>query len=97
MTVIRMGELKAKSGKSDALLEFIGRVIVPGVKTSRGCVTCQVMRHLDDPNRFFILETWDSIESHKASAKNISREEIAEIMPLLDDSPQGGYYEELVF
>jgi quinol monooxygenase YgiN len=97
VNVIRMGELKAKAGKADALLEFIARVIVPSVKSSEGNLGCQVMQHLEDPARFFILETWDSVESHKASAKNIPRESIAEIMPLLDDSPQGGYFKELDF
>ena len=43
-----------------------------------------------------VIELWDSVEAHKASAKDIPPEQLEEIMQLLAGPPQGRYFAEIV-
>lgn len=92
MSVARIGEMVAQSGKEDALKSFIERVIVPAIESADGGQACQVYQNQSDPTRFMIVEVWDSLEAHQASVKNITAEEIAEIKTLLADMPPGAYF-----
>lgn len=91
-SIIRMGELRAREGKEAALHAFIARVIVPALQTADGCRSCHVWVSDGYPGRFLIIEEWDSVESHRASAQAIDPSDIRAIMELLDDSPAGHYY-----
>jgi quinol monooxygenase YgiN len=87
-----MGEMRAREGQEAHLHAFIARVIVPALQTAEGCQSCQVWQADGDPGRFLIVETWDNVEAHQASVKEIDPEDIKAIMELLDDSPAGHYY-----
>ncbi|MBC7875909.1 MAG: antibiotic biosynthesis monooxygenase [Anaerolineales bacterium] len=91
MSVSRIGEFKATEGKTDELRDFM-LSIIPMILASEGCEACQLFQNQDDPSKFFMIETWDSIESHQASVKNIPPEMLSQIRPLLADSPAGSYY-----
>lgn len=90
--VLRMGEMRARLGKSDDLHAFIYRVIVPSLETAAGCEGVDVWQDARDPLRYLIVEYWDSVEAHRASVQQIDPEDIKVIMELLDDSPRGNYY-----
>lgn len=92
MSISRIGEMVAQTGKEDDLKSFIERVIVPAIVSAEGGQSCQVYQNQSDPARFIIVEVWDSLEAHQASVKNITAEEIAEIKTLLADMPPGAYY-----
>lgn len=91
MSVSRIGEFRASEGKADELRDFMISII-PMILSSDGCESCQLFQNQDDPSKFFMIETWDNIESHQASVKNISPEMLSQIRPLLADSPAGSYY-----
>lgn len=91
MSISRIGEFKASEGKVDELRYFM-LSIIPMILSSEGCESCQLFQNQDDPAKFFMIETWDSIESHQASAKNIPPEMLGQIRPLLAASPAGSYY-----
>jgi quinol monooxygenase YgiN len=90
MSVTRMGVFTAADGKQDQLRAFL-QGIVPGILASPGCQSCQVLRNLDKPERFVVLEVWADIEAHKASVKQIPPASIAAVMPLLAGPPTGEY------
>lgn len=66
--------------------------IMPIIKSSEGCEAVQLLQSQEDPGKFMMIETWNSIESHQASVKNISPQKLAEVQPMLVSAPSGGYY-----
>ena len=92
MSVSRIGEFTSKAGQIDELKDFLISII-PIIKSSKGCEAVQLFQSQEDPTRFTMIETWDSVESHQASVKNIPPEKLAEIRPLLGPAPKGNYYD----
>jgi len=76
---------------TNELREFLAS-IMPMIKSSEGCEVCELFQSQDDPAKFLMIEVWDSVESHQASAKNIPPEKLGEIRPLLGSTPSGSYY-----
>jgi len=91
MSITRIGETQAKPELTQALRDFLVSII-PMIKSSEGCDSVQLYQSQDDPTRFIMIEIWDSIESHRASVKNIPPEMLADIRPLLASPPSGGYF-----
>lgn len=91
MSVRRIGETQAKEGLTEALRDFLIS-IMPLIKSSEGCVSVELYQSQDDPSKFMMIEVWDSVESHRASVRNIPPEKLSEIRSLLASAPSGGYY-----
>lgn len=91
MSIYRIGETQAKPELTEALRDFLVSII-PMIKSSQGCESVQLYQSHDEPTKFTMVEVWDSIESHRASVKNIPPEMIAVFRPLLASAPSGGYY-----
>lgn len=91
MSIYRIGETQAKPDQVEALRDFLIS-IMEGIKASQGCESVQLLQNQDDPTRFTMIEIWDSIESHRASVKEIPPELLAEIRTLLASTPSGGYF-----
>ena len=94
MSIARIGETQAKPESTEMLRDFLIS-IMPGIKSSQGCESFTLYQSQDDPTKFTMIEVWDSIESHRASVKNIPPEMLAEIRPLLASPPSGSYYDVL--
>jgi len=92
MSIFRIGETQAKPETIEALRDFL-LSIMPGIKASHGCESVQLYQSQDDPTKFTMIEVWDSVESHRASVKEIPPELIAQIRPLLGGAPSGAYFE----
>jgi quinol monooxygenase YgiN len=92
MSVARIGQSQAKPQSAEALRDFL-LSIMSGIKSSQGCESVMLYQSQDDPTKFTMIETWDSVESHQASIKNIPPEKLAEIKPLLASAPSGHYYD----
>jgi quinol monooxygenase YgiN len=92
MSVHRIGETQAKPETTEALRDFLISIL-PLIKSSQGCESVTMYQSHDDPTKFTVIEVWDSIESHRASVKNIPPEMLTRIRPLLASPPSGGYYE----
>jgi quinol monooxygenase YgiN len=91
MSVMRIGEVQAKAEMVEALRDFLISII-PMIKASEGCESCQLLQREDDTTTFVIIEVWDSVQSHHASVNNIPPEKLGEIRPLLASPPKGAYY-----
>ena len=60
-TALRMGEVVAEAlGRDLKECAVYGREGLTGERDRPGCKGCQVFEDIDQPNRFIILETWDS-------------------------------------
>jgi quinol monooxygenase YgiN len=91
MSISRIGEVQAKPELVNELREFL-LSILPGIQASAGCESVHLYQNEDDPSRFLMIEVWDSVESHRASVKNIPSEQLGEIRLLLATSPSGSYF-----
>lgn len=91
MSIYRIGETQAKPDLIRELRDFLIS-IMPMIKSSQGCESVQLFQSDEDPTKFTMIEVWDSVESHRASVRNIPPEKIAEIRPLLASAPGGGYF-----
>jgi quinol monooxygenase YgiN len=92
MSIAYVGYTQAKPGQAEALRELFATVVVPAVRGSAGCESCQFFQSEDDPTRFVGIETWASVQDHRAAIKNIPSEAITEFMTLVAGAPSGGYY-----
>lgn len=91
MNTYRIGEMQAKPERVEELSNFLIS-IMPMIKSSQGCESVQLYQSQDDPTKFTMIEVWDSVESHRASVKNIPPEMLTEIRPLLAAAPSGSYF-----
>jgi heme-degrading monooxygenase HmoA len=91
MSVTRINKYEAKEGMATDLYDFL-MSIVPLVEQSQGYTSCQVIQNQEHQNEFVVIEVWDSVFAHQASAKNIPPEKIGVVMPLLTNPPSGSYY-----
>jgi quinol monooxygenase YgiN len=92
VSVTYIGHSQAKPDQIDAFRQFMMTVVIPAVRASAGCESCQMLQSLDDPTKFVVIEVWESVEAHRASVKNITPESIAEYMQLVAAPPMGDHY-----
>lgn len=92
MSIARIGSFTGIPGQIDELKDFLF-AIIPMIQTSPGCESVQLYQNQENPASFTMIEIWDSIESHRASVKNIPPEKLAGIRPLLGANPHGSYYD----
>ncbi|HSD36559.1 MAG TPA: antibiotic biosynthesis monooxygenase family protein [Rhodocyclaceae bacterium] len=91
MSVTRISNFEARTGMADKLYAFL-LSLIPAIKSSAGCESLQLLRNQQNPHAFVVIETWTSMEVHRASLKNIPQELLDEAMLLLASPPGGAYY-----
>jgi quinol monooxygenase YgiN len=91
MAVTRINEFHAKPGRSSALRSFLQSVIID-VRAAPGCRSCYLYEALDDPERFAVIEVWETVEAHKAAGRALAPSRIEEAMSLLGTPAVGTYY-----
>lgn len=92
MSIFRIGEIQSKPELVTEMREFLISIMA-GIKSSHGCESVQLYQSHDESTKFTMIEVWDSIESHQASVKNISPDDLAKIRPMLASAPSGSYFE----
>ena len=92
MTILRIGEIQAREGQGDALLEHLEAFFIPGIESAQGWISYQILRNQDDPTRIMIIELWESAEAHRASAISIPPEVVQKVRDLVAGPVSGGYY-----
>jgi quinol monooxygenase YgiN len=91
MTIVRVNEFTAASGKSAELFDFLQK-LVPYISDSEGCHCCELLKHHEQPDQFMIIERWDSIENHQLAITNYPQEDMQAAMSLFGAPPKGSYY-----
>lgn len=92
MSVTRINEFFAREGQADALAAYL-ESIVPLIESADECLYCQLLRGFDNPARFLIIETWESIAAHQLSVQGIDKKEFLRAMQSLADAPQAEYFQ----
>lgn len=91
MAITRINEFEAAEGESENLFAFL-QSLLPYIRSSEGCISCELLRDAQQPNKFVVLERWDSVDAHKKSIERFPKEKIAAAMPLFGAPPKGTYY-----
>ena len=92
MPITRINQFQAPVEGGPALRDFL-RSIISRILDAPGCVACELLQHHDDPTRFAIIEVWDSIDAHQASASRIPPELLQQAQTLFATPAQGTYYD----
>ena len=92
MAITRINEFQAAPDEATALRDFLTSVIAL-ILDAPGCRSCELLRHHDDPTRFAIIEVWDSIDAHQASASRIPPALLQQAKTLLGGPAQDAYYD----
>ena len=81
LVVIRMKVLSEKRMElSQAIASLIG-----SIRTEKGCKRCDFCQDVEDENRLFLLEEWDSQENIKSYVKSGRFRVLRGAMNLLED------------
>jgi quinol monooxygenase YgiN len=92
MAVTRINEFQGHADHAHALRDFL-RSIITLIIDAPGCQSCVLLRDHDDPTRFAIIETWESIEAHRASVSLIPPSLLQEAGTLFAAPARGTYYD----
>ncbi len=92
MSITRINHFEAKEGMAESLHAFLNSVI-DMIRQAPGCESCQLLRSLEKPREWVILEVWASVLAHQAAARVIPPEKISAVMPMLEKPPSGAYYQ----
>ena len=93
--VTRINTFEAQPGRSDELRDFLASVI-EAIIGAAGCRSVELLVGRDSPSRLAIVETWESVDAHKAAAARIPPEMMQKAMALFASPPLGTYYESQV-
>jgi quinol monooxygenase YgiN len=89
--ITRINYFEAKAGSADTLQQLLHAVTVT-IQNSVGCVSCRLLRGVDNPAHLTIIEEWESVEAHQEAARRIPPDKLAEVMALLATPPSGSSY-----
>jgi quinol monooxygenase YgiN len=91
MPITRINAFQAKPGLGAALRAFLTSVVTD-VRAAPGCRSCQLYEALDDPERFAVVEVWDTVAAHKEAGRALAPPRLEEAMRLLGSPAIGTYY-----
>jgi quinol monooxygenase YgiN len=61
------------------------------INASEGSLSCQLLRYINDQEGVVVIEVWQSVAHHQASAKNIPQSALQLAMQLMAGPPKGSY------
>lgn len=91
MAITRINPFEAGPADAEKLHAFLQSVI-DVVTGCPGCLSCRLLRGVDDASAFAIIEEWDSVASHQRAAGAIAPERLAEAAAMFARPPSGTYY-----
>jgi len=67
--------------------------VVSRVQQAPGCISCKLLKGVDNSSQLVVIEEWISIAAHQQAASIIPREEIAKASSFFAKPPVGIYYQ----
>lgn len=87
MTIVQTYILTAGEGREAALEDTLRRLAAV-VGDLEGCEAVEILREVNDPRRYVVMETYVDAAAHAASASNVPRQLLGEMMALLTGKPE---------
>jgi|SRR5919197_646991 quinol monooxygenase YgiN len=95
MPITRINTFVAKPGQASALREFLSSIIAL-IIDAPGCDSVELLVEHEAPERFAIVEIWETIEAHQAAASRIPRDLFQKAQTLFATPAVGAYYQSLL-
>lgn len=92
MTIARHYRMDAAEGKAEALLSAL-TALAAALKAIPGFEGADLLRDVDQPNRFVFIEKWTSVQAHKDGGALLPKEALAPLMAALAGRPEAAYLE----
>jgi len=92
MCIIRINRFQAAPTKAEELHEFLNSIL-PYISSCEGSLSCEILRDLENSDKFAVIEKWDSITSHQKSVAAFPQETMMSAMVLFAAMPEGSYYQ----
>lgn len=92
MITTRINTFVAKADKLQALHTFLSD-LVPYIRSSDGCISCELFQQEGSKSVFYVIEKWQSKAHHQASIAAYPKQDMAAVMEMLAEAPQGNYYQ----
>lgn len=91
MSITRINNFRAREHCAAELKNFLTGIL-PAIRASAGCLSCELLQDHADPTRIVIVEVWESIEAHRESLSQVPPDSIRQAKQFLAEAPSGGYY-----
>lgn len=94
MPVTVLAQLKTKPGLVEDVLHGL-KELLPETRAFAGCLGIHIVRDLDDPDSFALIEEWEERANHEAYlAWRTEEGTLAGMMDVLAEPPRFTYYEQ---
>ena len=91
MAITRINEFCAAPQQEQALHQFL-LSLMPYIRGSEGCLSCEVLQHQDNADTFVVIEKWQSVQAHQQSIAGFPKDDMQAAMSLCAAPPSGAYY-----
>lgn len=91
MSITRINHFRARDQHAAELKLFLTEML-PFIRSSTGCQSCELLQDHSEPTRIVIVEVWDTVEAHKASLAKVPPEQFHQAKEYLAEPPHGAYY-----
>ena len=92
MPILRQYVMIAAVGREDALCKALIELAAK-VRPIEGCEDVELYQDAARPAYFVFIERWVSIDIHKAAARQLGKEALADVLAVLMQPPEGRYLE----
>jgi len=90
MTVARHYRMVAAQGKGAELLAAL-TALVQALNNIPGFEGVDLLRDIEDGDKFIFIEKWSSVEAHKSAALQLHKDTFAPVAATLAGRPDGSY------
>lgn len=90
MTVVRHYIMTAIDGRGHELLAAL-QAIGTSVTLMPGCGGVEILRDIDVPDRFVLMERWDSVEAHQQCLSKLPQDLVDSLLAPLAEPLEGVY------
>jgi quinol monooxygenase YgiN len=87
--------MTAAADKGTALADALTKIAAIAEKLP-GCEGVQILRDIESPQNFVLIEKWISVEAHKAGLSSFPKEALAPLSTALAAPPEGAYFDHVV-
>lgn len=91
MSITRISTFEALNSHIKELQAFL-TALLPVIRGSAGCLSCQLLQDQHVPTRMLMIEVWESVEAHQESLRHVPHEHIERVRHMLASPPAGSYY-----
>jgi quinol monooxygenase YgiN len=95
MTIARVYHMTAADGKDQALLDAL-TALERVVRPLDGCLGVELLRDVEQKNKFLFVEKWRSVAAHKAAGALLPRASFGPVMQALASPPESSYQEYVI-